>query len=962
MRLKAGPVGGDAGRAKVTDLLQGAPELSGIFADNPAVAELLAGIAEGSSFLWRVIAAQPQLLAGLLAEPPEVARDRILQRISNADASLDEARLMRLLRQAKQEMALLLGLADLGGVWHVPDITAGLTDLADAALSAALRFLLRAEIAKGTFTGDPADPEAGSGLIVLAMGKHGARELNYSSDIDLIVLFDRTAAPLAGHVEPAPFFVRIVQRLARIMQERTVDGYVFRTDLRLRPDPGSTAVAISVEAALSYYEGVGQNWERAAMLKARPCAGDRAAGDAFLKELTPFIWRKYLDYAAIADIHAMKRQIHIHRGHGIIAVEGHNLKLGRGGIREIEFFVQTQQLVAGGRNPALRVRGTEAALAALARDGWIDDAVERELVASYRFLRGLEHRLQMVADEQTHTLPLAPDAMERFVRFAGYDGRDRFADRLRGVLETVQSHYEHLFEDAPPLDVSLGSLVFTGDDDDPETIATLAKMGFSNGSQVAELVRGWHHGRTSATRSARARELLTELVPALLQAFGRTSDPNLALRAFDTLLSRLPGGVELFAILRSNSGFLGLIADALGTAPRLADTVSKRPHVLDAVFEPQFFSRLPTVEELAERLDHTLAEARAYEQVLDRARVFGQEQRVLIGMRVLSGTIGADRAGAAFARLADLLIDRLHDAAAREIEQAHGRIPGGRATVLAMGKLGGREITAASDLDLMLIYEHPDEVTQSDGARPLAPSQYYARLTQRMISALSVQTSEGALYEVDLRLRPSGRAGPLATRLKAFRDYQATEAWTWEHMALTRARPVSGDPAFQDEVVAAILEVLTRPRDPAAIARDVRAMRSTLSTEKGEANPWDLKYAAGGLIDLEFLAQYLQLAHGHDYPELLHTATGRVFDAARDAKLIDEGEWEELQQATRLEQNLTQILRLCLTAPFEPASASAGLKGMLARSAAAPDFAGLEADLRRHQEAVRAIFEQRLPI
>jgi glutamate-ammonia-ligase adenylyltransferase len=639
-------------------------------------------------------------------------------------------------------------------------------------------------------------------------------------------------------------------------------------------------------------------------------------------------------------------------------VEGHNLKLGRGGIREIEFFVQTQQLVAGGRNPALRVRGTEAALAALARDGWIDGGVERDLVASYRFLRGLEHRLQMVADEQTHTLPLASEAMERFVRFAGYKSRDRFAEGLRGVLQTVQAHYEHLFEDAPPLDVSLGSLVFTGDEDDPETIATLAKMGFPNGAQVSELVRGWHHGRTSATRSARARELLTELVPALLQAFGRTSDPNLALRAFDTLLGRLPGGVEFFAILRSNSGFLGLIADALGTAPRLADTVSKRPHVLDAVFEPQFFSRLPTGEELAARLDHALADAEAYEQVLDRARVFGQEQRVLIGMRVLSGTIGADLAGAAYARLADLLIDRLHDAAAREIERAHGRVPGGRATVLAMGKLGGREITASSDLDLMLIYEHPEEVAESDGGRPLAPSQYYARLTQRLISALSVQTSEGALYEVDLRLRPSGRAGPLATRLKAFREYQANEAWTWEHMALTRARPVSGDAEFRDEVLAAIMEVLTRPRDADATASEVRQMRQTLATEKGEADPWDLKFAAGGLIDLEFLAQYLQLAHGHEHSEILHTATEPVFGSARDAGLIGDGDFEELQRATRLEQNLMQILRLCLNSSFEPASASAGLKGMLARSAAAPDFPGLEADLRRHQESVREIFQR----
>ncbi|MGQ4272486.1 bifunctional [glutamine synthetase] adenylyltransferase/[glutamine synthetase]-adenylyl-L-tyrosine phosphorylase [Terrihabitans sp. B22-R8] len=959
--LRRGPRPGDDGRRKIADLLADHPPLVEECAARPDVEDVLAGIAEGSSFLWRLMSSDPARLLNLLKEPAEQSRERVLADVRAAADENDEAVLMRRLRRGKQEMALLLALADLGGVWGVPEVTAALSDLADQALSAALRFLLRKEVVKGTFKTDADDPERDSGLILLAMGKHGARELNYSSDIDLIVLFDREAAPLAEGLEPAPFFVRVVQRLVRIMQERTADGYVFRTDLRLRPDPGSTAIAISVGAALSYYESVGQNWERAAMLKARPCAGDIAAGEAFLKELTPFVWRRYLDYAAIADIHAMKRQIHAHRGHGVIAVEGHNLKLGRGGIREIEFFVQTQQLVAGGRNPALRVRSTEEALSVLVREGWIDAGVQGDLVTAYRFLRGLEHRLQMVADEQTHSLPEDAGQIERFARFAGFDGRDAFADALQEQLQIVQGHYEHLFEDAPPLDVSLGSLVFTGDHDDPETLATLQKMGFSDPAQVSELVRGWHHGRTPATRSARARELLTELVPALLQAFGQTSDPNLALRAFDRLLGGLRGGIEFFAILRSNAGFLGLIADALGTAPRLAEIVSKRPHVLDAVFEPAFFARLPTREEMAERLDHSLAEAVIYEDVLDRARIFGQEQRVLIGMRVLSGTIGADRAGAAYARLADLLIERLHAEALKQIETAHGRIPGGCASALALGKLGGREMTAASDLDVIVIYDHPDEATESDGPRPLAPSQYYARLTQRLIAALSVPTSEGALYEVDLRLRPSGRAGPLATRLSAFRSYQANEAWIWEHMAVTRARPISGEEDFQGEILNAIFEVLERPREPATIAAEVRSMRATLEKEKGSGNPWDIKYAVGGLIDLEFIAQYLQLAHGNQHREILHTSTALVLDEARNAGLIAEGDWEVLRGATDLQHNLTQVLRLCLSAPFDPATASTGLKNLLARSGNMPDFPALDAELRHRQEQVREIFNRLVP-
>ncbi|WP_319844714.1 bifunctional [glutamine synthetase] adenylyltransferase/[glutamine synthetase]-adenylyl-L-tyrosine phosphorylase [Terrihabitans rhizophilus] len=960
-RIIAGPISGPDGREKVEDLLGGHQGLAELVRRHTTVHGLLAGIAEGSPYLWRLITTKPDRLERLLSHAPETERDAALIRCRSAAAASDEAALMSALRLAKQDIALLTALADLGGVWNVPVVTAALSDLADIALQSGLQFLLRAEAAKGRFVAAGDDPQEGSGLIVLAMGKHGARELNYSSDIDIVVFYDRERAPLADGTDAASFFSRLVQRLARIMQERTADGYVFRTDLRLRPDPGSTPVAISVEAAISYYESVGQNWERAAMLKARPCAGDIEAAGSFLKEMVPFIWRKYLDYAAIADIHAMKRQIHVHRGHGQIAVEGHNLKLGRGGIREIEFFVQTQQLVAGGRIPSLRVRGTEEALAELVRGGWISEDVQCELVDAYRYLRGLEHRLQMVADEQTHSLPSDEEKISRFARFAGYADRDELAASLQPCLETVQGHYERLFEDAPPLDASIGSLVFTGEEDDPETLMTLSKLGFSDPAQVAALVRGWHHGRTPATRSARARELLTELVPALLHAFGRTSDPNLALRAFDRLLERLSAGIELFAILRSNGGFLGLIADALGTAPRIAEVVSKRPHVLDVVFEPAFFSRLPTMEELAERLDRSLSEASAYEEVLDRARIFGQEQRVLIGMRVLSGTIGADAAGAAYARLADLLINRLHRAVAEQMASAHGRVPGAQSCVLAMGKLGGREMTAASDLDLILIYEHPDDALESDGPRPLATAQYHARMTQRLIAALSAPTSEGALYEVDLRLRPSGRSGPLATRLRAFQDYQASEAWTWEHMALTRARPISGPQDFQQTVLTSVMDVLQRPRDVGKAATDVRAMRERLKTEREARTHWDLKYSPGGLIDLEFLAQYLQLVHGRTHPGILKTATFAVFDAAGEAGLISAGDTEILQSATRLQHNLTQVLRLCLTGPFDPETASAGLRALLARQGEVPDFASLDAELRDQQQRVQEVVARIIP-
>jgi glutamate-ammonia-ligase adenylyltransferase len=524
----------------------------------------------------------------------------------------------------------------------------------------------------------------------------------------------------------------------------------------------------------------------------------------------------------------------------------------------------------------------------------------------------------------------------------------------------VQSHYVHLFENAPALDVSAGSLVFTGDEDDPETLATLRNLGFTDPVQASSLIRGWHHGRVPATRSARARELLTELVPALLAAVGRTTEPNFALLTFDRVLGRLSAGVELFAILRSNPGFLGLLADALGTAPNLAGTFARRPHILDAVLEPAFFSRLPTEEELFTRLDRTLSEASDYEDVLNRARIFGQEQRVLIGMRVLSGMIGADRAGAAFARLADVLITRLHAAVLAELARAHGHIPGGRSTVMAMGKLGGREMTAASDLDLILIYDHPDDEAPSDGERPLHPAQYYARLTQRLVAALSAPTGEGTLYEVDLRLRPSGRSGPLATRLKAFQSYQSTDAWTWEHMALTRGRAVGGEAEFRQDVEDAIVGILTRERDAKKITDDVIAMRSRLAAEKGEGNPWDIKFARGGLVDIEFIAQYLQLVHAHAHPGILDTSTATVLETSYAAGLIPSDAWDVLSRAVQLEHGLTQVLRLCLSGPFEPEKAGEGVKALLARAGAAPDFPTLDAELRDVQQDVRQVFERLL--
>lgn len=923
------------------------------------VGALLAGTMAGSPYLRGLILRDPARLERLLLSQPEARFSALAAETLEATARAPSmADAMRSVRRFKSEVALLTALADIGGVWPVMTVTAVLTATADAALQGSIRYLFRVAAEKGEWLDKEPGAAERSGYIVYAMGKHGAGELNYSSDIDLIVFYEPQKARLRGGLEPQAFFVRMTRDLVKMMHERTADGYVFRTDLRLRPDPGATQIALSANAALHYYESFGQNWERAALIKARAAAGDVEAGNALLAELAPFIWRKHLDFAAIADIHAMKRQIHAFRGLGAIGVAGHNVKLGRGGIREIEFFTQTQQLIAGGRQRELRVRPTLVALKALVERGWIKENVRADLERAYLFLRRIEHRIQMVADDQTHQLPEEGPALESFARFAGYARLEDFATALTGVLETVQTHYAALFEDMPELTAGNVNMVFAGEDDDPDTVAALRRMGFQTPSAVLAMVRGWHAGRYAAVRSARSRERLTEVQPLLITALGETADPDRAIASFDRFLAELPTGVQLFSLLRANPGLLRLVADIMGTAPRLARILSRRRRLLDAVIDPKTFSALPSAAELDKIISTEVGMASDTQDALDRARVVGSEQAFLLGVRVLSGTINASQAGGAYAMLAERLIGVLQGFVEMELNRAHGAIAGGGAVVLAMGKLGGREMTASSDLDLIVVYDYTEGTLQSDGPRPLAPSHFYARQTQRLVTALSAQTAEGALYEVDMRLRPSGQSGPVATRYASFVDYQSNEAWTWEHMALTRARAITGPPLLRSKVEAAIRTILVKKRDRARVAADVRDMRERIAREKGTTNIWELKQVRGGLVDLEFIAQYLQLVHAHEHPEILDQNTAAVLRKAASAGVVPPDRTEVLVAASDLLHDLTQILRLCLEGPFVPASAPTGLKELLARAGDAPSFAALETRLAETEAAVAALFDE----
>ena len=941
-------------RARFQD---GAEVLTTLLEAHPATRAFLDGVFGNSSYLTDLAARDAVRLARILTSPPEALVDALVAEVE-ASRHTDEATLMRALRLAKQEVALAAALADLGGVWGTLEVTGALTRIGDATLQAAVRFCLADAAARGKIElPNPADPAEGSGWIMLAMGKYGAHELNYSSDIDLIVFFDRDVAHLAEPDEAVDLFVKLTKRMVKIMQERTADGYVFRTDLRLRPDPGATPIAMSLDAAFQYYESMGQNWERAALIKARPAAGDLAAGWGFVSEIRPFIWRKYFDYAAIADVHSIKRQIHAHKGHGEIAVNGHNVKLGRGGIREIEFFVQTQQLIAGGRNPSLRGRATLEMLDRLVEHRWIEPKVRDELTEAYLFLRNVEHRIQMVADEQTHTLPEDDAGVARIARMMGLKGVKDFAVELRKRLSIVQGHYARLFENAPELSSTLGNLVFTGDEDDPGTIETLSGLGFRQPREVTAAIRAWHFGRYAATRSTVARERLTELTPVLLTAIAETDNADAAFLAFDRLVAKLPAGVQLFSLLVSNPQLLTLLTQIMGAAPKLSETIGRRPRVLDALMEPAFYDVVPDAAELDRRLAESFAEARDYEDILDRARIFGQEQIFLVGVRILTGTLSAAQAGQAHAALAEVVVRRLLAAVEAEFARAHGRVAGGVSAVVALGKLGGREMTASSDLDLMLLYDHDPDCDASDGAKPLAPSQYYIRLTQRLVAALSAPTAQGLLYEVDFRLRPSGNKGPMATRLVAFRTYHAEEAWTWEHMALTRARVIAGDPGFARVVETAIRDVLVAQRDVDKLRADVVEMRGLIAEEKGTKDPWDIKQIAGGLVDVEFVAQYLLLRHAPARPEVLATGTIPALTRLAEAGLLDATTAEVLIPAMRLYQGLTQALRMASDGAFRPKEAPRGLVDLLARIGELPDLARLEAHLVETEKAAHAAYE-----
>jgi glutamate-ammonia-ligase adenylyltransferase len=914
-----------------------------------------------SPYLARLARRSPERLRGVLEAKPEARLDRLLaETASVADivGSLDEVKVR--LRELKADAHLLTALCDLGGVWDLDAVTAALTRFADLAAASALAAVAAAERAKGRLAAGP-DPEHGPipGLFGLAMGKYGAFELNYSSDIDISLFWDPEALEVAEGVERQQFVNRVAQALTNVLSDRTVEGYVFRVDLRLRPDPAATPPVVPAPAALSYYETVGQNWERAAFIKARPSLGDLPRARAFLKELEPFVWRRSLDYAAIADVHSIKRQIHVFRADERLEAPGANLKLGAGGIREIEFFAQTQQLILGGRDRALRSPRTLEALQALTAAGHVTEEAAADLARAYRDLRAWEHRVQMLQDEQTHTLPEDDRVRAAVASLAGEGNPGAFDARVSATLQTVNRRYGELFAGDESLSSELGSLVFTGVEDDPATLQTLERMGFTQPSQVSSTIRAWHHGRIAATRTERGRELFTRLGPRLLEAARATGAPDAAFSRFAAFFSALSAGVQIQSLFLAQPALFGLIVEVMAFSPRLAATLARRPAALDALLDASFFAPLDEDSGVTGVMAREAEAAPSFEAAMDAVRRIHREQAFRIGVQAISGSAGPGEIGRGFAVLADACVRSLGPAALREAERLGGAFPG-EVAVVALGKLGSREMTAGSDLDLMAIYRASDPAAAS-AVKGWAAETFYGRFTQRMIAALSAPTAEGELYEIDMQLRPSGAKGPVAVSLAAFERYYAEEADTWELLALTRARVAwATSPAFAAEVEDALETALRRPRDFAAAAADVRAMRALMERERPPRGVWDLKLAPGAQVDAEFAAQFLQIAHAAAGGPL-RTGTLEALEAAAEAGLAPAPDLEALARSWSLHQAISQLLRAAVDTRADPSEEPEPFRARLAAAGGADSFEALERTLLEVRAEAREAFLRTVP-
>ncbi|WP_277315375.1 bifunctional [glutamine synthetase] adenylyltransferase/[glutamine synthetase]-adenylyl-L-tyrosine phosphorylase [Sphingomonas sp. AOB5] len=873
--------------------------------------DIIARIRSHSPFLTNLLDREPALVEGLeaaLDDPAAAAR---------VEGDLPAARRLRLERR---RLALLVAIGDLSGRYGLTRVTNLLSDFADSAVDRAIR----AAILERTPDAEPV------GFAAIGLGKLGSRELNYSSDIDPILIFDPETLPLKPREESGEAAVRIGRRMVELLQARDADGYVLRVDLRLRPSPEVTPIVLPVEAAISYYESQALPWERAAFIRSRACGGDAGLGAYFLEAIRPFVWRRALDFGAIGEIHDISRRIRDHHAQGQAFGPGYDLKRGRGGIREVEFYAQIHQLIHGGRDPALRAPATRDALAALAGAGWIDPENASALIAAYERFRTVEHRLQMVDDRQTHSLPADPAALANVAALDGCD-TDALIASLRPHVDRVGRVYDDLAGD--------GSERLSGDTDTLQQ--RLAEAGFPDPANALRLIETWRGGGYPALRTSTAREALESVLPGLIQAMGEAPDPAHAIARFDAMLAKLPSAINFFRLLEAQPALARLMSAILCHAPTLADALGRRAELLDGLIDASALKPVASVADLVAEMRRR-ERGGDYQWQLDHVRRLVNEKRFALGTQVVAGASDPLTVSAGYARVAEAAIETLARATIDEFEIAHGRVPGSELVILALGRLGGQALTHASDLDLIFLFTG-DHMAESDGAKPLGAVTYYNRLSQRITGALSVPTASGPLYEVDTRLRPSGAQGPLSVSLDGFRRYQEEDAWTWEHMALTRARPVFGSPEARTQVAAVIAEVLGGKRPDRDVIAEAGKMREEMATHKPAKGPLDAKLLDGGLVDLEFAVHTLQLKH--------RTAFASYLPDAIDA-LVREGHLAPGMLGAH--DFLTRLLvTLRLVAP-DSQPPSPATRPLVARAVGVETWDEVVAELDRVRQEVRA--------
>jgi [glutamine synthetase] adenylyltransferase / [glutamine synthetase]-adenylyl-L-tyrosine phosphorylase len=905
-------------------------------------------VAEGTA--W------PTLLETVLTVRTRTAADH---RSALDRGAVDRAELQTMLRRHRHRELLRIGGRDLVGLASVEETVRELSALAEGAIDAAVASV-RARLTREW-------GEARGAFVVLGMGKLGGEELNYSSDVDLVYVYEADGEQ-AGARTLAQFFSRLAEDVTRALGERTGDGVVFRVDLRLRPGGTEGPVAVALPAALSYYETFGETWERAAWLKARPVGGDRALGERLVGELVPFVHRRYLDFGTIEDLKVMKRKVDA----SLRAPEAasRDVKLGRGGIREVEFFVQAQQLVHGGKDARLRARGTLEVLAALSDAGYVAPALAERVAAAYRFLRDVEHKLQIVEERQTQLVPRDPDellALARRLGFRGADVVDAFETARARHGAVVQDAFGALFhgaeeerrrEAAPELALLVEEL-----DQEERAVWRLGQLGFRDIEAAYRDLRLLRDGPPHAPASARRRQALAALAPALLVEIARSAAPERALRHLATFISTIGARTSYLHLLLENPGVMRLLVRLFATSEFLSAFFLRHPELLDSLVRADLVCIERPADEMAADLHARLAAAPDLEAELDTLRRFRHEEFLRIGVHDIEGVLEPDGVEAQLTALAETCLRAALGIARREVLARTG-LPDASPTdglaVLGMGKLGSGELGYASDLDLIFVYDEGDPAWWTNR---IVAHEFFTRIAQRAISALQTPTREGIAYHIDTRLRPSGNQGPLVTSLDAFEAYHRASAQTWERQALIRARVVVGPAdlaARLDAVVARF--VYGRGIEPAEMA-EIARMRTRIEHERGDADAAavNVKTGRGGLIDVEFLVQMLQLRWGHRHAGVRTRATIAAIGALAAAGLLSPDDARVLAEGHRFLRTVESRLRLERDQAVDAVDAAA-LATLARRLGYAGDdatvVAALRADHARHGDAIRAVYDR----